>query len=671
MLLSIALSGPLTTVSFAQEVDDGVIKLGGTRKSEPAPEPDAEEPDADNPFGSARRGFDFHAFQARLETYWFQRKAFLAHGRDADADRQAELIRAFCLEEGVRRLEGLSSALITEARRYMREGDYSRATKSLDLAETFDPDRAQTRVARAALSYESGLGYVTTAGELIAALKLATLDAAQDMTLMNQLAIALVVGLLAAVVVFSLFMLSRYHVPLRHEIEELAAQRGMSRFGPVAGWAVVLLPFLIWIGAGWAAVHWIVVTFRYMARSERIAAFLLLIGLFTAVPAYRIAVALFGVTADPVVRTTLASAGGSYDPDRIVKLRNLVDAYPEDPIYHFLLAGLYKNGRYFEEAFSEYKEVLSLEPSIYQAHINIGNIFFMAGQHAEAIASYSKAVQMKPDATIALFNMHLAQSETFRFKDAEVSLAKAKAFDPEAVTALMSEAKDEDGRPTVVDAEVKLGSIWQSALEGRGLQQRLEHQSSGTTFSVFQQFVNPVSIMAVVAGIVCLVIGIGSAGQDPARGCIRCGRPFCHLCKRRREGHEYCSQCLHLFVIGDGLAPETKTRKLYEVERHERRNRLGRRVVSLFLPGAAHLLRGRAAVGCLLLVLWVSALISWRPEALVPIEMLAGIDLRLDLLQSGSVPAAYSLNPTSVIALFGAVAIWVMGNLWRWRRREL
>ena len=78
------------------------------------------------------------------------------------------------------------------------------------------------------------------------------------------------------------------------------------------------------------------------------------------------------------------------------------------------------------------------------------------------------------------------------------------------------------------------------------------------------------------------------AGRRRRRArCIRCGRPFCSLCKSRPgEGHEYCSQCLHLFVLGDGLAAETKTRKLYEVERHEPLDAPARRLASSLLPGA-------------------------------------------------------------------------------------
>ncbi|ANM28842.1 hypothetical protein ABI59_03310 [Acidobacteria bacterium Mor1] len=668
--LTLALWGQAVVPVYAQEADSGVIRLGGKRTADPEPV-EQQSSDSEQHFGGARRGFDYDAFRARLETYWFQRKAFLAHGRDGDADRQAELIRAFCLEEGVSRLEGLSSALISEAKRYMREGDYAQARKSLDLAEAFDPGRPQIAVARAALAYESGLGYLTTAGEFARALRLSVLGSASNMTLLNQLAIVLLVALLASIAVFALLMIYRYQVPFRHEVEEWMAAHGKERFGPAAGWALLLLPFLLWIAAGWVVVYWLVLTFRYMRRSERLATVTLLLGIALAVPGYRVAIALYGVTADPVVRTTLASAGGSYAPDRIVRLRQLVERYPDDPIYRFLLAGLYKNGRYFEEAFAEYKQVLDLEPSIHQAHINIGNIFYLSGQHAEASAAYTKALELQPGSPLALYNLHLAQSETFHFKDAEVSLAKARNHDAEEVTRLMTTSKDKDGRPMVADAEVQLGAIWQAALEGRGFEQRMELQSGGGVASMARRLVNPVSIASLLAMIACVVVGIASAGSDPARRCIRCGRPFCHMCKSRREGHEYCSQCLHLFVIGDGLAPETKTRKLYEVDRHERRNRTLRKLLSFLLPGSAHLLRGRSASGCVLILLWIAALISWQPSALVPLEQVAGADLRLDLLQEGVVPAAFVLNPTGVLALIAAVLVWFSGNIWRWRRREL
>ena len=118
------------------------------------------------------------------------------------------------------------------------------------------------------------------------------------------------------------------------------------------------------------------------------------------------------------------------------------------------------------------------------------------------------------------------------------------------------------------------------------------------------------------------------------------------------------------------MAPETKTRKMYEVERHENRSRNGRRVFSAFMPGAGQLLRGRTSWGILLLIAWFAALVAWRPALLAPLDRLAGLNLGLDLLGIENVPAVYTPDPLSLIALLAALIIWILGNAWQWKRRE-
>jgi tetratricopeptide (TPR) repeat protein len=381
-------------------------------------------------------------------------------------------------------------------------------------------------------------------------------------------------------------------------------------------------------------------------------------------------VALYGMTTDPSVRTTLESAGGAYSPDRLVRLRELVDAHPDDPVYRFLLAGLYKDGRYFEEAYREYRLVIESDPQNYQARMNIGNIFHRLGQHGEAIAAYRDALEHRPDSVLAYYNMYLAQSESFRFKDAEVSLRTAQKLDPELARTLLSRHAEEQNS-SVKDATVHIGSVWRAALEGRPLRTTLETDSgAGYWQPLPRQFLNGLSVIAVLALGACVGMLLVFREQ-PARRCIRCGRAFCSRCRTGREGREYCSQCLHLFVIGDGLAPETKTRKLYEVERYERGIRRGRKLFSVFLPGASHLMRGIAGRGCVLVFLWALALIAWNPIVLRPIERLTGLDLHFSMLRLGSVPAAYAMEPSAVLALIGAGMVWLAGNGWLWRRREV
>ena len=74
--LTLALWGQAVVPVYAQEADSGVIRLGGKRTADPEPV-EQQSSDSEQHFGGARRGFDYDAFRARLETYWFQRKAFL------------------------------------------------------------------------------------------------------------------------------------------------------------------------------------------------------------------------------------------------------------------------------------------------------------------------------------------------------------------------------------------------------------------------------------------------------------------------------------------------------------------------------------------------------------------------------------------------------------------
>ncbi len=656
--------------ALAAEVDTGRITL------RPAGEPDPGTPRLEFEPGpasdAARRAFDYDVFEQRLLGLWFQRKVFLAQGRAEDAARQSESIRAFCESEGVGRLPGLADALLVEADQSLEQGHHRRAREALDLAEDVDPGRPQVRFARAAVYWRSGEGMFRSIAEFLAGTRAALAYGLGDLSLVNPFGIVLVVAAMAVLVLFAILMLLRYHVPFRHEIEEWSASLGHGRWGSALGWLALLAPLIVWVGAGWAALFWIAVLFRFMRRPERLAAIMLVLASMLAVPVYRVSVAAFGLTTDPIVRTTLEAAHGSYSPERIVRLRDIVETHPEDATLRFLLAGMYENGRYYAEAFAEYRRALDLEPGLYQAEINIGNLYHRTGQYSEAIANYLRALDTHPDSALAYYNMHLAQSESFRFKEAAESLERARTADPELLSGLMSRGGDENGRPGVVDARVDLGTIWSAALEGDRVLQHWGADLSDRAIlsSIPRQFVNPITIAALAT--LVFAVGFASIGRPrpPARRCIRCGRPFCHRCKSGREGHEYCSQCLHLFVLGDGLAPETKSRKLYEVARHARWTDRLRRIAGTVVPGSSQILRGRVLSGVVFAVLWFAALVAWKPVVLHPVERVLGLDLRLDLLRAGDVPAAFAVDPWSFLGILIATIVWVTANATLVRRRR-
>ncbi len=644
---------------------DDVIRLAPRE-----PKTEAVNPDQRVEIGEPRRGFDYEVFESHLESLWFQRKTFLANRRLDDANRQLERIRTFCAEEGIRGLTVLAGALIAESKRSLAEGNHDQALAALHYAEAFDPGRPQVYVGRAAVHWSADGLSMALVRDVFQAIRASSTRSIRELTIVHQTAYALAVSLALCLLFFSLLMLFRYQVVFRHEVEELVGPDVHERWAKLIGWVAVSIPLTLWFGAGWAAIYWLVICFRFMNRSERMTAAFLMLVCALSMPAFRMIVGVYGTTADPAVRTTLASAKGEYNPERIVKLRRMVEAHPDDPAYRFLLGGLFKNGRYFEEAFNEYRAALEIAPSLASAHINIGNIFYATGQYSEAVVNYRRALESEPDSFLAYFNMHLAQSEDFKFSSAEESLRLARELEPRRVTELLSGASVWGDRPAAEDASLRITSIWDAALQGRrpNLSSTPEEKSAGLGWST--QVLNPLGAVSLLAIVLCLVSGIVSRSVETARRCIRCGRPFCNHCKSGREAREYCSQCVHMYVLGDGLAPGTKARKLYEVERHARRTRRSRGILSAVLPGSAQLLSGRSGTGVLFLLFWISALIVAIPGLIAPLLSMVGIDLRMQLVEPGNVPAAYTTRPMAILGLFALAVAWTCANLWRLRRGE-
>jgi tetratricopeptide (TPR) repeat protein len=642
------------------EVERGVIRLAPT----PAPaEPKSSISSEPALRSDTRHGFDATAFDSRFESLWFQRKLFQNEGRSQDDGRQSDSIRDFVTEEGVRRLEVPAGALLIEARDWLREGSYDKALDALKLAEALDPGRPQIALARAHALWASGAGLLAAGSECVRAARSAVTVARRDLNFVHGSALVVLAAVLGGVALFSLLMMFRYQVALRHDVEEWLTREGRPSWAKAGGWAILLMPLVTWVGAGWVAIYWIAALFRYMKRSERALAALLLVATALAFPAYRFAVGLYGLAADPTIRTTIAAGNGGYDPDRIVALRELVDAHPDDPMYRFLLAGLYKNGRYFDDAYQEYRRVLEEAPSTYQARINLGNIYFAMGQYGEAISNYRKVLEIRPNCALAYYNMYLAQSDSFKLKEATESLAAARKLDSARTTAWLTSDSREGRGPKAIDAVIDFDSIWRATVEGRSLRAWLDAEPEQGRFSpLLTGLANTTSVLSFVGLLACGVTLALFRGRAAAQRCSRCGQPFCARCKPRTDGPGYCNHCVHLFVSGDGLAPETKSMKLYQVEQYDLRTRRARRIAAVVLPGASHLLAGRAWFGCGLVILWLLAWIGGFPQSLAPFERLLGTSVHLAALRPPPIPDAYGLDAVVLLALPLGIAVWIAGN---------
>ncbi len=155
---------------------------------------------------------------------------------------------------------------------------------------------------------------------------------------------------------------------------------------------------------------------------------------------------------------------------------------------------------------------------------------------------------------------------------------------------------------------------------------------------------------ALVAWILVLRIG---RRRDLAYACARCGDITCGACNVRASGFDYCPTCL-LEQVRPGFIDPLDLLSLQR--RREAKNRLGRLVVpalSLVVPGAGQVLRGRAFRGLFLLGgLAFASILVWYPLPLhVDVEGFTGPP-------SGALPA---LPPflLAVIYFLSALDVWV------------
>jgi superkiller protein 3 len=110
-----------------------------------------------------------------------------------------------------------------------------------------------------------------------------------------------------------------------------------------------------------------------------------------------------------------AVLAGAQDIDA---LKKTVAEKPQDVNAHFDLALAYSIAGDDAAAIPEYRKVLELQPDLYEAHINFGQVLLRAKKPDEAVTQLERAHQQKPDDFRAAFYLAEALFDLTRFADA-------------------------------------------------------------------------------------------------------------------------------------------------------------------------------------------------------------------------------------------------------------
>ena len=120
------------------------------------------------------------------------------------------------------------------------------------------------------------------------------------------------------------------------------------------------------------------------------------------------------------------------------------------------------------------------------------------------------------------------------------------------------------------------------------------------------------SFIGVVGGAFALILLFALLKRfvRPSWRCVQCGRVGCARCREELTFLDICEECLFIQVKGSFVdAKELWFRERSVQQRSHARQRSGR-LLSFFVPGLGHLLRGRPIAGALLLSTMTVALLN-------------------------------------------------------------
>ena len=440
---------------------------------------------------------------------------------------------------------------------------------------------------------------------------------AQSLLVANLAIYALLIYFLLLLVVASVAVLR--HLPaLRHAISESVPRRvphTIRLLYPFAGIAAVVLLFRPWgwsVGMIWLVAAGLFLTWKALARWEKVVALALFLTICMSPALLRFAVHI-SLPATPGT-TLFALSGTSLAPLSDERASTLLVGGEGDRDILFSLALLERERGNGEKAIRLYRELLAGGHESAAVYNNMGNLLFMKGEVDYAFDSYRRALSLDPSRATSHYNLGQLYLEVFSFDQAREEFLLASEFDFSLIRNL-SHAEDESPVHTLVDDSIPATRLWGRFLAGGsggiGISWNEALQSARRLFFPFET-ARALPLVAVLG----IVFWYGQTRPSP-RTCVRCGRSICRDCRVRSAGADWCSDCT-------GMSPVREWNR-----RSVTYHRPMSLSLSLILPGSGHIYLGKRLIGAVYASLAIFLLLAWsfRGPILKPFPVIYAADL--------------------------------------------
>ncbi|MBI5203414.1 MAG: tetratricopeptide repeat protein [Nitrospirae bacterium] len=244
-----------------------------------------------------------------------------------------------------------------------------------------------------------------------------------------------------------------------------------------------------------------------------------------------------------------------------------------------------KREGHYEEAIAVYKNISPSSPDP-RVYVNLGNCYYAINDIAAATDFYKKSLEIKPSAE-AYYNLSQVSRERFDFVKGEEYFIEATKLNREAVSSFAANSKRTPNR-FLMDETLPLSVLWKYADSRPRELIKISLLSSALT-------------ALVAISLIVLFYLIASRAKDRAYRCKRCNTILCGKCGKELLWGQMCAQCYKSLVKFDGLDSRVRVAKLLEVQELQTKRRTIIRILSLTLPGIAHIYAGKILGGSLFL----------------------------------------------------------------------
>lgn len=579
---------------------------------------------------------------------WKNYKEMMLRGVYDDAI--AEISRLITMKDS-RRLERLTFyavALTTDAYSfYKKTGDKERAHQLFKIAETLDPKLPDTYFLPFQIEMMGGLGFFGQFGNLVKGIISSFDDPYNRLSTFSVILNLLMRSLIIAGLFFVAILFYKYQRNLRYDaatLEMFSANESMKKF---AGWFFLLLPFVFWIGFEFILLYLLVILLPYAKPSQKIAGFLIILGLCIYVPWLKYNNALLETINDENAKFLLLAERSFYTHDLNKKVTEHRQHDKNNKDLEITQARVLMYYGRLSDAYNAYRILNKKYPNRVDILTTLGNIRYYNGSYELAKLHYEEAMRLDPSNVIPLFNYKIAIEQLDPFRDTSDLKRQIIRLDPkfyESVTTSEGEKKELiemylPEKQKIAECEQMIKS---TLFEG--------DKSAGLTKLLFT---NVLSIASMIGFIVFIFISSFFKKNGHAERCQKCLRVF----KREtRAGEEvekkYCKQCVSIFFKKEGVSPEVQRAKIVQINQIRKKERTIKLLISFLVPGARNIYSDKGLSGFFTLWKWVFLILVLISGSSLRIYPFSAVDLSFGPMKMIALILLIQTQITSIVLGF-------------------